>query len=126
MQQQQQEPKAKAKTRKESPPIKVYCLPDEKELIERKAKSAGLSASSYLLNVGVGYEVQSTIDSRLILDLAKINADQGRLGGLLKLWLTNDDRFVAFDENKVRATILAVLDKIETLQGELLKLANKE
>lgn len=115
-----------AATRKSSPPIKVYCLPEEKEAIQRKADNAGLSASSYLLNLGMGYEIQSTIDSQLILELAKVNADQGRLGGLLKLWLSNDDRFLGFDEARTRATILAVLSKIEAMQDALLKLADRE
>jgi len=112
-------------TRKGSPPIKVYCLPDEKRQIASKAKAAGLSNSTYLLNVGIGYEVESVIDSRLIMDLAKVNADQGRLGGLLKLWLTNDERFAGFEEAKMRATIKAVLSRIEETQERLLELANR-
>lgn len=112
-------------TRKGSPPIKVYCLPSEKALIAAKADAAGLSQSTYLLNVGAGYEVQSVIDSRLIVELSKVNADQGRLGGLLKLWLTNDERFAGFDEPKMRATIQAVLSRIEETQAALLDLANR-
>jgi hypothetical protein len=33
--------------------------------------------------------IKSILDQNSIADLAKVNADQGRLGGLLKLWLTN-------------------------------------
>lgn len=115
----------KQATRKGSPPIKVYCLPMEKEQIATKADAAGLSQSTYLLNVGIGYEVQSVIDSRLVMELSKVNADQGRLGGLLKLWLTNDERFAGFDEPKMRATIQAVLSKIEETQAALLDLATR-
>jgi len=32
--------------------------------------------------------VQSTVDQRAVLELVKINADMGRLGGLIKMWLT--------------------------------------
>ncbi|MDG2897875.1 hypothetical protein P7M61_25915, partial [Vibrio parahaemolyticus] len=35
-------------TRKNSPPIKVYCLPEERTLIESMSAQAGLSASTYL------------------------------------------------------------------------------
>ncbi|MFE5421450.1 conjugal transfer protein TraJ, partial [Bacillus cereus] len=33
-------------TRKGSPPIKVYCLPDERRAIEEKAAAAGMSLSA--------------------------------------------------------------------------------
>ncbi|MCW0218872.1 MAG: conjugal transfer transcriptional regulator TraJ [Prosthecobacter sp.] len=115
----------KQPTRKDSPPIKVYCLPVEKEQIAAKADAAGMSQSNYLLSVGLGYEVQSVIDSRLVVELAKVNADQGRLGGLLKLWLTNDERFAGFDEGTMRATIKVVLSRIEETQGALLEIANR-
>jgi hypothetical protein len=43
--------------------------------------------------LGLAIPLQSTIDQRAILDLVKINADLGRFGGLIKMWLitTNDD-----------------------------------
>ena len=46
---------AKRVTRKSSPPIKVYCLPEERELIEANAKRAGVSVARYLRDVGQGY-----------------------------------------------------------------------
>lgn len=112
-------------TRRGSPPIKVYCLPSEKAAIALQAAKANLSCSSYLLKLGMAYEVVSVIDAELIGDLAKVNADQGRLGGLLKLWLTNDEKFAGFDEPKMRATIQAVLSRVEDTQAALLELANR-
>jgi hypothetical protein len=50
-----------------------------------------LSASSYLRRLGLAIPLQSTIDQRAILDLVKINADLGRFGGLIKMWLTTND-----------------------------------
>lgn len=102
-------------TRKSSPPIKVYCLPDERAAVEAKAHAAGLSLSAYLLRVGMGYEIQGILDHRRVHDLAKVNGDLGRLGGLLKLWLTNDARVAEFTP----ATIRALLGKIEATQDEL-------
>jgi hypothetical protein len=34
-------------------------------------------------------------DQRAILDLVKINADMGRLGGLIKMWLTTNADFAS-------------------------------
>lgn len=102
-------------TRKNSPPIKVYCLPEEKQQIEKKAEAAGLSTSSYLLNVGMGYQVTGIMDYQRVRELAHINGDLGRLGGLLKLWLTNDVRTAQFGEDTIRA----LLSKIESTQNEM-------
>jgi len=102
----------RAPTRKGSTPIKVYCLPAEKDQISRNARAAGLSASMFLLHVGAGYEVRTILDYQRIDDLARINGDLGRLGGLLKLWLTNDERLRQMKATELRA----VLNKIEANQ----------
>ncbi|EHW7386087.1 conjugal transfer transcriptional regulator TraJ [Escherichia coli] len=105
----------KKTTRKGSPPIKVYCLPDERALIEENAKRAGMSVGGYLREVGQGYQITGIVDYEHVRELARINGDLGRLGGLLKLWLTDDVRTARFTD----ATILALLAKIEEKQDEL-------
>lgn len=102
-------------TRKSSTPIKVYCLPEEKEQIEAQAKRAGMSAARYLREVGQGYHISGVVDYEQVRELARINGDLGRLGGLLKLWLTDDVRTAQFGQS----TILAVLGKIEATQEEM-------
>lgn len=102
-------------TRKSSTPIKVYCLPEERRQIEANGKGVGLSMSTYLLNVGMGYQVRGILDNKRVEELARINGDLGRLGGLLKLWLTNDPRTAAFGESTIRA----LLSKIEDTQGKM-------
>lgn len=102
-------------TRKGSTPIKVYCLPEERALIEKNAAAAGLSLSAFLLAVGQGYEVKGITDYERVRELARINGDLGRLGGLLKLWLSDDVRTAKFGE----ATILALLGRIEATQDEM-------
>ena len=105
----------KKETRKGNPPIKVYCLPEEKAQIEANAKAAGMSLSSYLLAVGQGYKIQGVVDFEQVKELAKINGDLGRLGGLLKLWLSHDPRTRHIDAETLRA----VLAKIESTQAEM-------
>jgi hypothetical protein len=114
-QQAQSMSKEKKKTRKDSPPIKVYCLPDERERIDSNAKAAGMSLSAFLLAVGQGYQVQGITDYERVRELARINGDLGRLGGLLKLWLTYDVRTAAFGAD----TILRLLARIEATQDEM-------
>lgn len=106
---------AAAPTRKGSAPLKVYCLPNERALIESNAAAAGMSVSAYLLAVGQGYEVRGVMDYAQVRELARINGDLGRLGGLLKLWLTNDERTTAFSPTTIRA----LLRKIESTQDQM-------
>ncbi|MBS5160011.1 MAG: conjugal transfer transcriptional regulator TraJ [Klebsiella variicola] len=105
-------------TRKGSPPIKVYCLPDERTLIEENAKRAGMSVARYLREVGQGYQIKGVMDYQHVRELVRVNGDLGRLGGLLKLWLTDDVRTARFTD----ATILALLSKIEATQDEMTRL----
>jgi hypothetical protein len=102
-------------TRRESPPIKVYCLLEDRRQIEANATAAGLSLSTYLLNVGIGYEIRGIVDHKQVEELARINGDLGRLGGLLKLWLSDDERTAEIG----KATIRAVLWRIEATQNQM-------
>ncbi|WP_034043817.1 MULTISPECIES: conjugal transfer transcriptional regulator TraJ [Pseudomonadota] len=108
----------KKTTRKGSPPIKVYCLPDERTLIEENARRAGMSVGGYLREVGQGYQIKGVLDYQHVRELVRVNGDLGRLGGLLKLWLTDDVRTARFTD----ATILALLSKIEATQDEMTRL----
>lgn len=105
-------------TRKSSSAIRVYCLPQERQLIASNAKAAGLSVAAYLRNVGMGYQIRGIIDHTEVERLAKINGDLGRLGGLLKLWLTNDARTAQYGESVIRA----VLDRILDTQAKMLEI----
>ncbi len=102
-------------TRKGSPPIKVYCLPQERAAIEAKARSAGLSVAGYLREAGQGHHLRAVADFERVQDLARINGDLGRLGGLLKLWLSDDARTAGFE----RSTLLRLLARIEATQDEM-------
>jgi hypothetical protein len=103
--------------------LKVSCTPEEKTQIEANARAAGMSVSRYLRNVGMGYK--GVIDAKLVLQLAKINGDQGRLGGLLKLWLTNSEKLGSQDPDHMRRLIHGVLDRVVTMQGAMLKLVTE-
>ena len=104
-----------SQTRKNSTPIKVYCLPDEKAQIQENAEASGLSVASFIRKVAMGYQVESIVDIDQVVELSRVNADLGRLGGLLKLWLANDPRTVDFSHSLIK-TLLA---KIESTRQEL-------
>ncbi|EDP0643709.1 conjugal transfer transcriptional regulator TraJ [Salmonella enterica] len=95
--------------------LRVPVFPDEAQAIEKNAERAGMSVARYLREVGQGYKIMGVVDYEHVRELARINGDLGRLGGLLKLWLTDDPRTARFGD----ATILALLAKIEEKQDEL-------
>jgi len=100
----------KRPTRKNSTPIVVRVTPEEKAAIDGLARQTGHSTSAYLRLLGLGYAPKSIVDNKKVLELAKINGDLGRLGGLLKLWLTNDARTAQFGDNVIRATLARIED----------------
>lgn len=95
--------------------LRVPVLPVEEEAIKKMAASAGLPVAAYLRNVGLGYQVRGILDNKRVEELARINGDLGRLGGLLKLWLTDDPRTHQFGESTIRA----LLSKIEDTQNKM-------
>lgn len=108
-------------TRKATAPIKVYCLPEEKERVAANAAQAGKSTSAFLLAIGQGYEVAGVVDAEQVREMARINGDLGRMGGLLKLWLTDDKRTAGFK----KSTLVYLLQRIEANQEELAQTMSK-
>lgn len=102
--------------KKDQSPIKVYCLPAERAVIEQHARATGLSKSVYLLRVGMGTPIPSIVDHERIEELVKINGDLGRLGGLLKLWLSQDQTVQGIEARTVRTT----LKTIEATQKDMM------
>lgn len=68
--------------------VSVYCSKEERDALKLTAQRTGLSVSQYLLRVGLGYQPESVVDYQKCEELLKFAADLGRLGGLLKWWLS--------------------------------------
>ena len=92
----------------------------ERAEIKQRANQAGLSVSSYLRACALGKQVHSVLDLRAVNDLVKIAGDQGRLGGLLKLWLVDQPGRGA-PEIEVRR----LLDRIGDAQSALAEIVGR-
>ena len=100
--------------------LRVPVSPDEAATIEAGAHTAGLSIAEYLRRVGQGHTAGCILDYERVDELAKINADLGRLGGLLKMWLSNDERLAQFGgPDKMGPIINSVLTRIYKNQHRL-------
>ncbi|MGE6512535.1 plasmid mobilization protein [Vreelandella aquamarina] len=76
-------------TRKRTTHIMVRVSPDEKEAIAQAAAKCDLKVPTYLRELGLGYAPKSTVDAQAFEQLAKLYGDLGRMGGLLKMWLSD-------------------------------------
>ena len=74
--------------RERNRPLRVVVSASERAQIEALAQSAGMSVSAYLRSFCLGHRPASVFDTEAVRALAKVAGDQGRLGGLLKLWLS--------------------------------------
>ena len=90
--------------------IKTYLTEEEFGEIQPQAKRAGLSLSKFVSRLSLGYQVPSLENHQARRELLKINADLGRLGGLLKQVLANGADPVA---------IKRLLGQIDARQKEL-------
>lgn len=100
--------------------LRVVVSEAERGAIQRRAVAASLSVSAYLRAAGLSQTIRSTLDHKTVMELAKVNADQGRLGGLLKLWLAERPG----DGAAIR-DVRAMLDRIGELQARLADLAGR-
>ena len=103
--------------------ILVRVLPSEKQEIKTRAKQCGMSMASYLRTLGLNHRPKAVLDAKAVLELARVNGDLGRLGGLLKMLLTNNERLK--DKDRTVHNIEALLADIQTTQAVLFEAAKK-
>lgn len=101
--------------------IGVKCTPDEYKIISEKATFCAVKNATYMRNLALNYPVKSKVDTLAFLELGECRADLGRLGGLLKMWISNKDRRAGLDEIDVKS----LYKEIEAKQEELIELARK-
>lgn len=74
------------------PAMKVYVTPEEYREVIESADRACLSVSTYVRRVCLGMPTPTFEKQKAVRELLAVNADLGRLGGLLKMWLMDEDR----------------------------------
>ena len=99
---------AKRKARR-SEQVKSYVTSEVFVFIMESSNRAGLSMSEFVRRVCLGFRVESREDQQVRRELLKVNADLGRLGGLLKQTLASGHK----------EQIYGLLHKIDQAQAEL-------
>ena len=100
--------------------VKVSLSAAERAAVEERAVATGRSISALLRDAALGIEPKSILDLQAVQALVKVNADQGRLGGLLKLWLSDRP-----GEGASTADVRRLLREIEETQVTLRKLVQR-
>ena len=99
--------------------LRVPVTAEEGRAIEELAQLVGLPIAAYLRLVGIGHQPRSMVDVEQARELVRVNGDLGRLGGLLKLWLTDDAKLDGLKPENTPAIIRGVLKRIEANQEQM-------
>lgn len=94
----------------------------DRAALEARAEAAGLSLSRYIRNAALGSRAPANpnLNFERLRDLTHVAADQGRLRGLLKMWLASRP-----DVGAPVHDVRRVLREIEQLQRKLAELAGQ-
>ena len=105
--------------------LRVPVLPAENIAIKQNAADCAMSVAAYLRALGLHYKPKGIFDADAGLQMVKVNSDLGRLGGLLKMWLTNNDGWQALAKEQEQLTINQLLQDIQITQALLYETVQK-
>ena len=95
---------------KRSVKLQAYVTPEEYDQIVRISEQTRLSLSEFARRVCLGIRIESREDQQARLELLRVHADLGRLGGLLKQ---------ALAEGHDKVSVIRLLRQIDQTQAEL-------
>lgn len=93
-------------------PIKVLVSETERKELLARSQKTGLPISTFLRSAGLGLRPKTRLDGKVAMELLKVNGDLGRLGGLLKLLISEKTNVEVSD-------IRALLEKIDNTMDEI-------
>ncbi len=99
--------------------LQVRLTTSELNDVRIRAGMCGVSTASFVRAVALGEKLKVVADQRAVLELIRLRADMGRLGGLLKLWLTNEERFDKERGELSVADVRDVLHRIEATEEQI-------
>ena len=107
--------------------LKFRVTSEEKNQIQQYAIDLGLTLSDYVRSATLDNNFIPTRIDRLTYDeLARARGDLGRLGGLLKMWLTNSkDNPYARLGNRTQFVISQDVNRIIEIQEEIVEIARR-
>lgn len=80
-----------SENRKKTENIQVRLTPEEKGQIEELANKSGMKPTTFMRGKALGHRVSSSFDKKAIQEIITTRTILAKTGGLLKMWLTNDE-----------------------------------
>lgn len=114
----------RSESRKKTQMIQVRATPEEKVKLKARAAAFGISMGELCRQTLFGVVVKSKTDQNATNELAETRADLGRLGGLLKGWLSGSF-LQAPPQSQMHSDVDVLLRQIEVAQKEILATAKK-
>lgn len=106
--------------------MKKYTLrlrDDEAEYFEKQVKKTTLNKQTYLKNLIMNTPIKSKLDNDKVRELIKIASDQGRIAGLLKLFILE---YEVNEKNQLQIyELISELNTIKDLLKESIVEVNK-
>lgn len=102
----------------------VRMTPEEAAEIESKASAFGVSVPQYLRDCAMDRPLRSKVEYLAVQALARANADQGRLGGILKKWLTGDWKEAHGYNQDIKRLLADIEQTQKTLRAAARKVAS--
>lgn len=113
------ESRKRSERRRRDDVIQVRVNGAELDVISANAAAANLTTAEFLRRLGQGHAPKSKVDLAVVRDLCAVAGDLGRLGGLLKLWLS-EKRAGALAQHEITAKdIDALWRDIQATYAEL-------
>lgn len=116
---------SKSEKRRRKQMILVRVDEEEKRKLQEQAKKCGQSVAGLLRSLALHYPLISRVDQYALDILVKASADLGRVGGLFKLWLTQNSEAKPSLGNRTYESIEALVEEIEKNQREMLEISRK-
>lgn len=113
-----------SESRQKTELIQVRATPAEKDKLKSRASAFGISMGALCRQIIFGATPKSKTDQEAIHGLAATRADLGRLGGLLKGWLSGSFTQVS-PVLKTHSDVAALLREIEDAQKKVVVAVKK-
>jgi predicted aconitase len=105
----------RSESRQKTKLIQVRATPEEREKLKARADTFGVSVGELCRQSIFGAKLKSRTDQEAIEELAATRADLGRLGGLLKGWLSGSFPN-GVPSSKAHADVIELLRAIRSAQ----------
>lgn len=99
--------------------IQVRVSEDELAIIQKHADEFSISAPAMLRKLGLGIEPKSLFDKQVVGEVFKVHADLNRVGGLIKLWLSERDTKLPESSGVNVSDLQSLVGRVRSVSDEI-------